>query len=119
MAKGVAINVGVNMDPNWGGFRGPIFSDGSFEFIHIPWHEERYEVVEPRPKKYEEMPYSSYVPETLKNKYVLVSPDFDNCTYASTDVAVAANKAIRGLNKEDTLLFYATLDFKEERGTIG
>ena len=113
LAKGVAINVGVNTNPEWGGFRGPIFSDGSFEFIHIPW-KEKYGIIEPRPKKYKEMRYSSYVPDRLKNEYVLVSPDFDNCTYASTTYA-AANKPILDLEEGDFLFFYSTLDFKGER----
>ena len=115
LAKGVVINVGVNTNPKWGGFRGPIFSDGSFEFIHIPW-KPKYEMIEPPPKKYDEMPYSSYVPESVKKnyEYVLVSPDFRNCTYASTTYA-AANKPILDLEKGDFLLFYSTLDFKDER----
>ena len=114
MAKGAAINVGVNTKSKWGGFRGPIFSDGSFEFIHIPW-KRKYGMIEPPPKKYSKMPYSSYVPDSLKNEYVLVSPDFYNCTYASTTDA-PANKSILGLEKADALLFYATLDFNDERG---
>ena len=114
LTKGVAINVGVNTNAEWGGFRGPIFSDGSFEFIHIPW-KRKYGMIEPPPKKYDEMPYSSYVPDSLKNEYVLVSPDFYNCTYASTTDA-PANKPILGLKKGDTLLFYATLDFSDEKG---
>lgn len=114
LVKGVAINVGVNTNPEWGGFRGPIFSDGSFEFIHIPW-KRKYGMIEPRPKKYCEMPYSRYIPDSLKNEYVLVSPDFCNCTYASTTDA-PANKPILGLKKNDTLLFYATFDFSNERG---
>ena len=109
MARGVAINVGVNTNPEWGGFRGPIFSDGSFEFIHIPW-KEHYGMIEPPPKRFYEMPYSSYVPESLKNEYVLVSPDFDNCAYAST-IGAPANKPIFSLKQGDYLLFYAMLRF--------
>ena len=115
LVKSVAINVGVNTNPEWGGFRGPIFSDGSFEFIHIPW-KRKYGMIEPPPKKYDEMPYSPYVPDSLKNEYVLVSPDFYNCTYASTKPARAANKPILGLKKGDTFLFYATLRPYDERG---
>ena len=117
MVKGVVINVGVNTNPEWGGFRGPIFSDGSFEFIHIPW-KRKYGMIEPPPKKYDEMPYSSYVPDRVKKtyEYVLVSPEFGHCTYASTASAHAANKPILSLRKGDTLLFYATLRFSDERG---
>jgi len=118
LAKGVAINVGVNTKPEWGGFRGPIFSDGSFEFIHIPW-KPKYGMIEPRPKKYDEMPYCSYVPENRENDYVLVSPDFDNCAYASTmrdERPAPANKPIFNLKQGDYLFFYATLCFEDERG---
>jgi hypothetical protein len=52
LAKGVAINVGANTEPEWGGFRGPIFPNGSFEFVHIPW-KEKYGTIQPQPKKYE------------------------------------------------------------------
>ena len=120
LAKGVAINVGVNTKRKWGGFRGPIFSDGSFEFIHIPWNEEKYERIEPRPQKYSEMKYSLYICERapdLLESYVLVSPDFCNCTYASTmkdGRAAPANKPIFSLNEGDYLLFYATLDFWDD-----
>jgi len=115
VAKGVAINVGVNTNPEWGGFRGPIFSDGSFEFIHIPW-KDKYGMIEPPPKKYDEMPYSEYVPQWVKKlyPYVLVSPNFNNCTYASTRGA-PANKPILELGPGDYLLFYATLKW-DERG---
>lgn len=116
LAKGVAINVGVNKNPEWGDFRGPIFSNGSFEFIHIPW-KPKYGMIEPEPEKYEKMPYNPYVPERLKDKYVLVSPDFHNCTYASTikdGRPAPANKPIFSLKQGDYLLFYATLDFRDD-----
>jgi len=114
LVRSVAINVGVNTRPKWGGFRAPIFSDGSFEFIHIPW-KDKYGKIEPKPKKYNEMRYSSYVPDNLKNEFVLVSPDFDNRTYAST-MGAPANKPILSLNQNDYLFFYATLRFKDEKG---
>ena len=111
MAKGVAINVGVNANPRWGGFRGPIFSDGSFEFIHIPW-KEKYGMIKPPPRRYVDMPYDRYVPDRLKNEWVLVSPNFCNCTYAST-IGAPASGPIFDLRRGDFLLFYSTLDFKD------
>ena len=107
LSKAVAINVGVNTKPNWGGFRGPIFSDGSFHFIHIPW-KQKYGMIDPPPPRYREMPYAAYVPEKLLDHHVLISPDFSNCTYASTPSALA-NKSLFNLRHEDYLLFYATL----------
>lgn len=108
MASGVAINVGVNTKPEWGGFRGPIFSDGFFEFIHVPW-KEHYGMIEPEPKKYSEMSYAPYVPSNLLDKYVFISPDFCNSTYASTTDA-PANTSIWKLEPNDLLFFYAILD---------
>jgi len=119
LAKGVAINVGVNTKREWGGFRGPIFSDGSFEFIHIPWVEEKYgmiETIEPRPRKYKEMPYASYVPESLQDRFLAESPNFRIKAYASSQGS-RANKHILNLNpREDYLIFYATLRFHDEKG---
>lgn len=112
LAKGVAINVGVNTNPKWGGFRGPIFPNGIFKFIHIPW-KQKYGRIKPRPPKYSEMSYSAYIPEGLLGRQVLVSPDFQNYTYASTTNA-PANKPINGLKQGDFLLFYATLNFRDD-----
>ena len=73
-------------------------------------------MIDPPPKKYGDMPYSSYVPDRLKNEYVFVSPDFHNCAFASTPNAYTVNKPICSLKQGDCLLFYATLDFKNEKG---
>jgi len=113
LAKGVAINVGVNTNSEWGGFRGPIFSDGSFEFIHIPWKEDKYGMIEPRPQKYKQMAYNSYVPGYLQNHFILESPNFQIGTYASTNGA-SANKSILDLNQGDYLLFYSTLNYRDD-----
>ncbi len=108
MAQSVAINVGVNTKKKCGGFRGPIFPDGTFKFIHIPW-QKKYGKIEPEPKKYSEMCYAQYVLSEMSDKRVFISPDFCNCTYASTTLA-PANKAINDLKPGDFLFFYATLD---------
>lgn len=113
MPKGVAVNVGVNTKPKYGHCRGPIFHDGDFEFIHIPWNVDEYGMVDPTPKRYSDMPprYSSYVREELKNKYVARSPDFDNYCFASS-AGATANSLICELGPSDYLFFYATLDFR-------
>jgi hypothetical protein len=67
-------------------------------------------MVDPPPKRYRDMPYASYVRDKLKDKYVVRSPDFDNCCYASSAGALA-NSLIHELNPGDYLFFYATLDF--------
>ena len=118
LAKSFAINVGVNT--KWGGFRGPIFPNGSFEFIHIPW-EDKYGMIDPPPKKYEAYrTYESYIKPRLKYRYthILESPDFYHCTYASTvkkGIPAPANKHIFTLNPGEYLFFYATLDFQGEK----
>lgn len=65
--KAVAINVGVNNKEEWGGFRGPIFPDGRFHLIHIPW-KDHYGKITPAPKKYSEMDYADFVPSRWKSK---------------------------------------------------
>jgi len=50
----------------------------------------------------------------MKDKRVFISPDFCNCTYASTTLA-PANKSISDLKPGDFLFFYATLKFKDDR----
>jgi len=111
MAKAVAINVGANKNAEWGGFRSPIFANGTFQFIHIPW-KDHYGNITPAPKKYFELPYGKYVPANLRNKQVFNSPNFENKTYASTTNA-PANKSLLSLNSDDYLFFYATLDFAD------
>jgi len=32
----IVLNVGVNTNSEWGGFRAPIYSDGTFKFVPIP-----------------------------------------------------------------------------------
>jgi hypothetical protein len=118
LAKGVAINVGANKDPKWGVCRGPIFPNGSFKFIHIPWDEVTYGMTDPQPKKYQDMCYKEYVarmcPHLLDN-FVAESPNFRISVYASSGAAKLANKAIWRLREnEDYLLFYATLKFEGE-----
>lgn len=110
--KAVAINVGVNNNAEWGGFRAPIFSDGRFHFIHIPW-KDPYGKIEPAPNSYIEMNYAGFVAPRWKNKQVFVSPDFKNKTYASANSGQLspADKPIRMLVSNDFLFFYATLDF--------
>lgn len=115
LAKSFAINVGVNT--KWGGFRAPIFPNGSFEFIHIPWVD-KYGMIDPPPTRYEVYrTYESYIKPRLKDKYthILESPDFCHCTYASTvkeGRPAPANKHIFKLNPgEDYLFFYSTLNF--------
>lgn len=120
MAKSVAINVGANTEPEWGGFRGPISPNGSFEFIHIPW-KEKYGRIEPPPKKYEQYKtYNSYIKQRLKDKYIhiLESPDFCHCTYASTvneGIPAPANKHIFKLNLETTSFSMRHLILKARR----
>jgi len=108
--EAVSINVGANTNKRWCGFRGPVFSDLDFEFIHIPW-KEKYGIIEPKPLTYEEKygKFSSYVIEKLKQKWVFESPNFQTYTFASTDNA-PANKSIFSLKPNDYLFFHATLD---------
>lgn len=64
----------------------PILSPGARAYI--PWNE-KYGIIRPGPPKYSEMSYCNYIPENLLDSQVLISPDFENCTYASTTYAPA------------------------------
>lgn len=112
MVKAVVINVGTNKNPRYGGFQAPIFSNGSFEFMHIPWQPEYGE--EPTSQKYTKYKYyEKCVPQHLWDKSYVESPNFRIHAYASTRGADAVNKYIWSLSPDDFLMFYATLAFQD------
>lgn len=106
--RGVAINVGANT--NEPGFRGPIFADGSFEFVPIP---ESMPTREPVPT-YGDLPISMQIPEEVRDVPVHLDPEFaeygpgERYTYGDPHGVKA--RPILDLNAGDHVFFYATLD---------
>lgn len=98
----------VGIDKSSDGVLGPIFYDGSFEYI--PLSEKDDKTIET--KKYNEIvglkgyPLSAYLPEKIANRKVHMDPEFIDYTYGDE-----GKKALylRKLNKNDLLVFYAGL----------
>ncbi len=103
--KAVAVNVGANT--NEPGFRGPVFPDGSFEYVPIPESEPTREPV----PTYGDLPLETDVSE-VADVPVHLDPEFpeaggERYTYGD-DYGVKA-RPISDLDRGDWLLFYATL----------
>ena len=103
--KALLLRVGI--DKGSGGTYGPIFDDGSFEFVPIP---ETYrsctattygERIGRRGK-----PLSAYVPPALRHVPMHDDPEFETCTYGDPSVK---RRYLLELSKEDLLVFYAGL----------
>jgi hypothetical protein len=103
---GLLLRVGV--DTGTGGALGPIFDDGSFEFIPIP---ERYP--SKGVKTYKNTmgrrgdPLSTYVPKALENTAMHVDPEFDTYTYG--DSTPIKRWSLLKLRPDDLLVFYVGL----------
>ncbi|MDZ7701373.1 MAG: hypothetical protein U5J98_04515 [Halobacteriales archaeon] len=106
--RAVAVNVGANT--NEPGFRGPIYPDGSFEFVPIP---EDAPTREPVPT-YGELPLSIDIPEALRDTPTHFDPEFagfgpgDAYTYG--DPYGVKARPLLDLDAGDRVYFYATLD---------
>ena len=103
--KALLLRVGI--DKGSGGTYGPIFEDGSFEFVPIP---ETYrsctattygERIGRRRK-----PLSTYVPPALRHVPMHDDPEFEMRTYGD---ATAKRRFLLELSEGDLLVFYAGL----------
>ncbi len=104
--KALLLRVGI--DRGTGGALGPIFCDGTFEYIPIPEHERTRDR-----RSYATLlgqhgvPLAAYLPRRLANVRPHVDPDFKTATYGD-----AAPRKCRQLNKllpGDILMFYCGL----------
>lgn len=95
----------VGIDKGSGGNLGPIFKDGSFEYIPIP--EDFPSDIE---NTYADTPgrngnnLSAYVRKGLKDRQIHFDPEFKSFTYGAGN-----HRPISKLNKNDLLVFYAGL----------
>ena len=106
--RAVAVNVGANTDQP--GFRGPVYADGSFEFVPIP---ERQPTVEPVPT-YGELPLTVEIPDELADTPVHFDPEFAGFgpgeRYTYGDPYGVKARPLLELEAGDRAYFYATLD---------
>lgn len=106
--RAVAINVGANT--NEPGFRGPIYRDGSFEYVPIPESEPTREPV----PTYGDLDLATPVPEDARDTPVHLDPEFpgyptcERYTYGDEHGVKAG--PLSDLDGGDYLFFYATLD---------
>ena len=103
--KTVLIRVGI--DSQYGGNVGPIFNDGSFEYVPIPESD----------KSTEERTYSNtkgrsgellsnFVGKIFKNMKIHFDPEFETFTYGDH---LKKSKIFERMDKEDYLIFYSGL----------
>lgn len=108
MRKAVLLRVGI--DSGSGGIQGPLFSDGTFEFICIP---DRKAVSD---HKYGNcvgkngIPHSDYFPAGKRNRiadqHVHLDPEFETFTYGDP---TTPKRSLRTLEPGDLLVFYCGL----------
>ncbi len=111
--KAMLLRVGI--DTGCGGTLGPIFEDGSFEYIPIP---EGYSSKEDRTYGntigVKGLPLSTYVPKKLKNIGMHFDPEFVSYTYGDP---TSKRRSLLKLQKDDLLVFYAGLKpYNEKNG---
>ncbi|WP_435155425.1 hypothetical protein [Haladaptatus sp. DFWS20] len=111
MPRAVAINVAANT--NQPGVRGPIFSDGSFEYVPIPESEPTKREV----PTYADLDLSVELPEGAKKLPVHLDPEFAEypcCQrYTYGDPFGVKAQPLLELDKGDYVFFYATLSTAE------
>lgn len=105
--KAMLLRIGI--DSTAGGALGPIFGDGSFEYIPIPegWESEErktYRDIIGRKGK----PLSEFLPSAIADCVAHNDPEFLTCTYG--DPTSPKRSRLLKLEKNDLLVFYAGLD---------
>lgn len=106
MPRAVAINVGANT--NQPGVRGPIYPDGSFEFVPIPETEPTQE----EPPTYADLDLDTTVPDP--SQPVHLDPEFEEYPHCSNytygDPWNVKAQPLLDLAEGDYVFFYATLE---------
>ena len=107
MPRAVAINVGANT--NVPGVRGPIFADGTFEYVPIPEPEPTSESV----PTYADLELATELPEGTEESPVHLDPEFaayPECErYTYGDPYGVKARPLLELAEGDYVFFYATL----------
>lgn len=108
MTKAVLLRVGI--DSGSGGIQGPLFKDGSFEYVCIP--DKKGVSVHTYGTLFGKngVPHSTYFParrqQTIAQQHVHLDPEFETFTYGDP---TAPKRSLRALEKGDHLIFYAGL----------
>lgn len=114
MTKVVLLRVGI--DSGSGGIQGPLFHDGTFEYICIPDNKRVGEHTYGTLVGKNGIPHSHYFPERQREKiaqqHVHLDPEFDTFTYGDP---TSPKRSLRNLDREDYLVFYAGLQKWDER----
>ncbi len=103
-----ALLLRVGMDRGAGGALGPIFDDGTFEYIPIPEREETFD-----DRTYETLigthglPLADFLPKRLARVHPHVDPDFKSLTYG--DALPRKRRQLSRLDQKDLLVFYCGL----------
>jgi len=104
--KAMLLRVGI--DKSCGGSLGPIFPDGTFEYVPIP--ELKFETKERRTYKNimgrKNRPLSDYLPSKIQDYPLHFDPEFTTFTYGDTNTK---GRSLLKLSKDDLLIFYAGL----------
>jgi len=104
--KALLLRVGI--DKGTDGTLGPIFEDGSFEFI--PMSEQDLRSKEHRTYKNTigrlGKPFATYLPKRIENRILHDDPEFETCTYGD---ATSKRSYLLKLQNSDLLAFYAGL----------
>jgi len=108
----------VGIDTGCGGILGPLFRDGTFEYIPIPDEKQngrRYGEITGKNTK---EPLWKFFPKTRQKNIINVTvhydPEFDTFTYGDP---TRPKRSLRRLQQEDLLVFYAGLepyDFEDD-----
>ena len=104
-------NVGANISEH--GFAGPLFEDGSFEFLPIPVitpgldKSPRYRDLRSHYDRAQDL--TSYMPERIRDRVVQYSPEFETFTYCDDCDSSRRAANLKDVEKGDVLLFLAGL----------
>ncbi|MBI2292342.1 MAG: hypothetical protein HYU73_18905 [Betaproteobacteria bacterium] len=116
MSRVLFLRVGI--DSGCGGTLGPIFPDGTFEYVPIP---ESSEHVSPRSLYFRDLParhggtLAQYVPRRYREAAAHYDPEFDTFTYG--DPGRNKRAQLLHLGDGDLLVFYAGLRPLGDRAT--
>lgn len=108
MTKAVLLRVGI--DSGCGGIQGPLFADGSFEFICIPDNKKVSKHQYGNCIGKNGLPYSEYFSkpkrDKMSQKHIHLDPEFSTFTYGDP---TSPKRSLRNLQKGDLLIFYCGL----------
>ena len=113
MKKAVLLRVGI--DSGCGGIQGPLFSDGSFEFVCIPDNKRvsahKYGTVIGKNGR----PHSVYFPArkqvAIAEQHIHLDPEFETFTYGDP---TTPKRSLQKLERGDYLIFYCGLQGWDE-----